>query len=205
MNLDIDMIRGDTLNIQFEIESDTVLDLTSDDFNVTFSFKRSPTDNSYVFQKGKAAVTSPADNVFVIRVAPDDTVYLEPGYYFYDIQLNINDDIYTIALGKIHLEIDITRPPVVLPTFPYPDIDGDGTVTAVDASMVLTAYSNISSGQPSGLTPEQEDLADANRDGFINSIDASLILSFYSGCATGKYSNNQNGWTLYMSEFYSEE
>ena len=47
--MNIDMIRGDTVNIQFEVESDTVLDLTSDDFEITFSLKRSATDNVYVF------------------------------------------------------------------------------------------------------------------------------------------------------------
>ena len=200
MNLDI--IRGDTVNIQFEVESDTVLDLMSDDFKITFSLKRSATDNAYVFQKDKTAVTSPADNVFILRVAPEDTVNLIPGYYYYDLQLNIGTDVYTIAIGKIHLEIDVTSPPVVLPAFPYPDIDGNGTVTAIDASMVLTAYTNIQAGEPSGLTPEQEDLADANRDGIISSVDASLIMSFYSGCSTGTYTNNQAGWTTFMTEHY---
>lgn len=203
--MNIDMIRGDTLNIQLEIESDTVLDLTSDDFQITFSLKRSATDSTYVFQKDKTAVTSPADNVFILRVAPEDTTNLISGFYYYDIQLNIGDDIYTVAIGKLHLAIDITRPPVVLPTFPYPDIDGSGTVTATDASMVLTAYTNIQSGEPSGLTPEQENLADANRDGVINSVDASLIMSFYSGCATGRYVNNQNGWTAFMTEHYEPQ
>lgn len=200
--MNIDMIRGDTVNIQFEIESDTVLDLTSDDFEITFSLKRSATDNAYVFQKDKTAVTSPADNVFILRVAPEDTVNLIPGYYYYDLQLNIGDDIFTIAIGKFHIAIDITRPPAVLPAFPYPDIDGDGTVTAIDASLVLTAYTNIQAGEPSGLTPEQENLADANRDGIINSVDASLIMSFYSGCSTGEYTNNQAGWTTFMTEHY---
>lgn len=201
--MNIDMIRGDTLNIQFEVESDTVLDLSSDDFEITFSLKRSATDNAYVFQKDKTAVTSPADNVFILRVAPEDTVNLIPGYYYYDLQLNLSEDIFTIAIGKLHLEIDITRPPVILPDFPFPDIDGDGAVTAIDASLVLTAYSNIQTGEPSGLTPEQENLADANRDGIINSVDASLIMSFYSGCATGEYTNNQAGWTTYMTEHYT--
>lgn len=36
MNLDI--IRGDTVNIQFEVESDTVLELSSDNF-IRSSFK----------------------------------------------------------------------------------------------------------------------------------------------------------------------
>ena len=200
MNLDI--IRGDTVNIQFEIDSDTVFDLSNENFNVTFSLKKAATDTAYVFQKDKTAVTSPADNVFILRIAPEDTTNLVAGFYFYDIQLSIGDDIYTIALGKFNINIDITRPPVVLPSFPFPDIDGDGTITTTDASMVLNACANIQSGNPSGLTPEQEDLADTNRDGIINSVDASLIMSFVSGCLTGNYTNDQTGWNTFMAEHY---
>ena len=203
--MNIDTIRGDTLNIQFEIEADTVLDLEDDDFQITFSLKQAATDNAYVFQKDKTAVVSPSPNVFILRVAPDDTVNLVPGYYYYDIQLNIADDVYTIAIGKLHLEIDITRPPVVLPTFPYPDINDDGTVNSIDSSMVLTAYMNIASGEPSGLTAEQEDLADCNRDGIISSKDASLIMAYYSDCVAGLYTNDQAGWTTFMSEHYEQQ
>ena len=53
--MNIDMIRGDTLKIQFELESDTVLDLESEDFEITFSLKRSSTDAAYVFQKDKTS------------------------------------------------------------------------------------------------------------------------------------------------------
>ena len=200
MNLDI--IRGDTVNIQFEIDSDTVFDLSNENFNVTFSLKKAATDTAYVFQKDKTAVTSPANNVFILRIAPEDTTNLVAGFYFYDIQLSIGDDIYTIALGKFNINIDITRPPVVLPSFPFPDIDGDGTITTTDASMVLNACSNIQAGNQSGLTPEQEDLADTNRDGIINSVDASLIMSFVSGCLTGNYTNDQTGWNTFMAEHY---
>jgi hypothetical protein len=202
--MNIDTIRGDTLNIQFEIEADTVLDLDDNDFQITFSLKQAATDTAYVFQKDKTAVVSPSDNVFILRIAPEDTTELVPGYYYYDIQLNIGDDIYTIAIGKLHLEIDITRPPAVLPVFPYPDINNDGIVNSIDASMVLTAYMNLVDGNPSGLTPEQENLADCNRDGFINSKDASLLMAYVSDCAAGLYTNDQAGWTTYMTEHYVE-
>ena len=36
--MNIDMIRGDTLNVEFEIDSDTVLELSSDNF-IRSSFK----------------------------------------------------------------------------------------------------------------------------------------------------------------------
>ena len=82
----------------------------------------------------------------------------------------------------------------------FPDIDGDGRVTASDSSLILAAAANIGTGHESGLTPEQELLADANRDGSINAVDASLVLSFSAELGVGKYSNNQEGWTEFLSD-----
>lgn len=200
---DIEMIRGDTLSIAFGIDSDIVLDLSSDDFEITFSLKQSATDSAYVFQKDKTAVTQLAENSFVLRIAPEDTVDLFPGYYYYDIQLNIGDDVFTIALGQLQLVRDITRPPVVLPTFIYPDINGDGVVDVSDSILINQAYANIQAGQPSGLTEEQENLADCNRDGIIDSTDAALLMDYYSKCQGGSYTNNQAGWTEYMNAHYN--
>ena len=200
--MNIDMIRGDTLTVQFEIESNTVLDLEDNNYKITFSLKQSATSTDYVFQKDKTAVTQISQNNFKIRIAPEDTVNLVPGFYFYDLQLEIYDNVFTIAIGKLYLKADITRPPAELPEFPYPDIDGDGRVTSMDSSLVFAAYMNISTDEPSGLTPEQENLADCNRDGLIDVIDAQLILSYYAGCGSGKYTNNQEGWTAFMTEHY---
>ena len=82
----------------------------------------------------------------------------------------------------------------------FPDIDGDGRVTASDSSLILAAAANIGTGHESGLTPEQELLADVNRDGSINAVDASLVLSFAAELGVGKYSNNQEGWTEFLSD-----
>lgn len=203
--MDFASTRGDSIFIQFDIDSDIVLDLSSDDFEITFSLKQSATDSAYVFQKDKTAVTQLAENSFVLRIAPEDTVELFPGYYYYDIQLNIGDDVFTIALGQLQLVRDITRPPVVLPTFIYPDVNGDGIVDTSDAVLVMQAYANIQAGQPSGLTEEQENLADCDRNGIIDSTDAMLISSFYSACQGGTYTNNSAGWTEYMNARYGAQ
>lgn len=201
--MNIDMIRGDTVNIQFEVESDTVLDLSSDNFDVTFSLKQAATDTAYVFQKHKNAVTEISDNNFILRISPDDTAELIPGFYFYDIQLNIGDDVYTIALGMFQIIRDITLPPVPLPEFIYPDVDGDGVVDMEDYDLIMEAYTNIMTGSPSGLTAEQENLADANRDGRITATDASLVLGFITACTQGTYTNNSAGWIQYMTDRFT--
>ena len=82
----------------------------------------------------------------------------------------------------------------------YPDIDGNGRVTASDASLILAAAANIGAGRSSGLTPEQENIADVNRDGKINAVDASLVLSFAADLGVGKYSNDLAGWTEFLND-----
>ena len=47
------------------------------------------------------------------------------------------------------------------------DVNGDGTVDAVDASSVLAAYASKSSGKESPLYSYQESAADLNGDGVI--------------------------------------
>jgi len=82
----------------------------------------------------------------------------------------------------------------------YPDIDGDGRVTASDSSLILAAAANIGSGHESGLTPEQEVLADVNRDGSINAVDSSLVLSFAASAGAGNYQNSPEGWIDFLTD-----
>lgn len=65
------------------------------------------------------------------------------------------------------------------------DLNADGFVDAIDASMTLAAYANISTEKDSGLNDEQYEAADANYDGFVDAVDASLMLSYYAYVSTG--------------------
>ena len=87
----------------------------------------------------------------------------------------------------------------------YPDVDGDGRVTASDASLILSAASNLGVGRKSGLTPEQELLADVNRDGSINAVDASLVLSFAAASGAGNYSDTPEGWTEFLNDQHASD
>lgn len=148
---DFDHTRGDTLPIWFTL--DRAIDLTEETTKVTFSVKEVETDNNYVFQVDKTAVTEVETevNTYMLRVAPELTVDRPLGRYYYDLELQTNGDVYTLVKGFMNLTFDITRPPVDLPTFVYPDVNADGTVSSVDATLVIRAYNNISMGEPSGL------------------------------------------------------
>lgn len=65
------------------------------------------------------------------------------------------------------------------------DVNTDGFIDSSDASLILEAYSNLSTGSASGLDEEQSAAADVNEDGIIDSTDASVILSYYAFISTG--------------------
>ena len=66
------------------------------------------------------------------------------------------------------------------------DIDDNGTIDAIDASLALTEYASVSTGKGSTLTDNQFKAADVNNDKIIDAIDASNILTYYSMVSTGK-------------------
>ncbi|MBQ8296611.1 MAG: cellulase family glycosylhydrolase [Ruminococcus sp.] len=65
------------------------------------------------------------------------------------------------------------------------DINKDGTVNALDASDVLTAYAASATGQDTGFSANQTIAADADSNGAVNALDASIILTYYAYTATG--------------------
>lgn len=64
------------------------------------------------------------------------------------------------------------------------DVNGDRSINAVDASVVLTEYANVSSGRSSRLSSAQKSAADMNSNGKVDAVDASMILSKYANDAT---------------------
>lgn len=65
------------------------------------------------------------------------------------------------------------------------DVDFDGKIDAIDASLVLAEYRNIQTGGEPTFTPEQMIAADMDNDGHIDSTDASEILRIYTEQQTG--------------------
>lgn len=66
------------------------------------------------------------------------------------------------------------------------DINDNGIVDAVDASMTLGCYTMLSTTGDGGFNAGQKYAADVNRDGIIDAVDASKILSYYAYSSTVK-------------------
>ena len=82
-NMNLSMVRGDTLAFSFEVEGIDSLD------TAYFSCKANADDDAYV--------------------APEDTSNIEIGSYYYDLEIGVNSDIYTILKGVLKVEQDVTR------------------------------------------------------------------------------------------------
>lgn len=64
------------------------------------------------------------------------------------------------------------------------DIDFDGNINALDASLVLTYYAEVSTGKAPVLTDDEFYAGDYDSDGAVNALDASGILTYYAQKAT---------------------
>ena len=97
------MVKGDTFAFGFEIEG--VNDLE----NAFFSCKANRNDDTYAFQKALGdGIYKVADGKYGVRVAPDDTANIEAGLYYYDLQIQVNLDIFTVFIGQLEIVEGIT-------------------------------------------------------------------------------------------------
>lgn len=106
----LEMIKGDTLSFAVEIEFD---DKPQELEKVFFTCKNNLDDDDVVFQKtlGKGISFSKQERnkmYYVVRIAPEDTKDIESGYYFYDMQIELNSDVFTILTGALKVRHGIT-------------------------------------------------------------------------------------------------
>lgn len=108
MDRNLKMVRGDTFAFGIEYEFD---DKSKEDLDTCyFSCKLNPDDEEYVFQKSIGdGISKAGDNQYRVRVAPADTEGIDIGKYYYDLQIGLNNDIFTILKGILIIEREITR------------------------------------------------------------------------------------------------
>lgn len=113
MNDNLRMVRGDTFSFTIEIDG-----LTTDLTGAYFSCKKNKDDNDYIFQKSlsdgivKSAETDTSKS-YKITVAPADTNEIVEGNYYYDLQIEVSDEVFTPLIGILNIVADITRASVI--------------------------------------------------------------------------------------------
>lgn len=100
---------------------------------------------------------------------------------------NLGDDSNGQAMNK-HIfsvpakgAIEIVADPAVI----IGDVNENGTIDGIDASIIITEYARLSVGVELSLTGRQFKAADVNSDGVLSAVDASAVLSYYAYVSVG--------------------
>lgn len=104
-NQNITFVKGDTLAFNVRVYDEDGLPMTVDSAYMTC--KKMPTKTEVIFQKSLEDGISQEGGVMTVRVAPEDTKEADAGEYFYDFQIGVGDDIFTIMIGTLSLEQDV--------------------------------------------------------------------------------------------------
>lgn len=98
----VTMTRGDTMSFNMELDG-------IDELDTAFLTCRKNHTEPAVFQKSIGdGITKLDDGLYVVRIAPEDTEGLQVGKYYYDLELGVNGDRFTILKGILEITQDVT-------------------------------------------------------------------------------------------------
>lgn len=105
--LNLEMTRGDTFGFGVDI-----VGIGQELESAYFTVKNNFDDKDFIFQKSlNNGITldsySGDDYIYRVRIAPSDTEELEPKKYYYDLEISVNGDRYTLLKGILEIEFDI--------------------------------------------------------------------------------------------------
>ena len=102
----ITMTKGDTLSFNIFVTDSNGNAVTVD--SAYFTCKKVATDETTVFKKALGAGIEQDEDCLTVRVAPEDTEFVDAGLYFYDCQIGVDFDVFTILKGILTIEQDVT-------------------------------------------------------------------------------------------------
>ena len=103
---DIFLIRGDTYSIGFQVAMD--LTGTTVFFTAKADFDADPTDGNAVIAVEQTNHIDPTNGKTTIDLSATDTT-VQPGEYYYDIQIKDGSTITSIPARKLKVFADVTR------------------------------------------------------------------------------------------------
>lgn len=99
------MIRGDTFSFDVVLSDLDGASIRS----IYFTVKKKATDTTAVFQKTLTdGITLTEETTYRVRVAPEDTNGVAAGRYTYDLQIGVENDVYTVLMGSLQILQDVT-------------------------------------------------------------------------------------------------
>lgn len=98
----LQMYRGDTMSFAVSISG------LDQDLDTAF-FTCKDRSGNVVFQKSLGdGITKESTGVYRVRVAPSDTESVACGKYLYDLQIEANEDKFTVMKGVLQIDQDVT-------------------------------------------------------------------------------------------------
>ena len=123
---DLEMVKNDTLSFNFQLQG---LE-GQQPFNILFTCKNNPDDEEYIFQRqigdGISLLSYDAETdiaTYTLRIAPDNTETMSCGRYFYDLEVTVNSDVFTLMRGRLELLWEASSGSAPAPTPAYEDGD----------------------------------------------------------------------------------
>ena len=189
----LQMVVGDTESFGFELSDSQGGAITLN--TAYFSCKNNAQDPTYVFQKSlNNGITAAGNNQFIIRIAPEDTALLNPGQYWYDLEIGVDNDIFTIFRGVLELVPEITDPnSIVYTSVEWGNITGtlsdqtdlqnalNAKVNTSSLSAVATSGSYTDLSNKPSIPSKTSDLT--NDSNFVVSTDLATVAT------TGSYTD----------------
>lgn len=109
MDCSLTMVRGDSMSFNLVLDGVETLD------SAFFSVKKSLEATEYILQKSigdgitkQEGVGDQGDGLYCVRIAPEDTENIEAGNYYYDCQISVDGDVFTVLRGILKIEQDVT-------------------------------------------------------------------------------------------------
>lgn len=102
----ITMTRGDTLSFNISVTDSNGNAVTVD--SADFTCKKLGSDETNVFRKTLGTGIYQDEECLTVRVDPNDTKNVDAGRYFYDCQIGVGVDVFTILKGILTIEQDVT-------------------------------------------------------------------------------------------------
>lgn len=105
METNISMVKGDTFSFGLELEG-----LEQDLDTAYLTVKESYDDDMPLFQKSLGDGIEKVElGEYTVRIAPEDTQNVEARRYFYDLQIGVNSDVFTIIRGILWVKNSVTE------------------------------------------------------------------------------------------------
>ena len=105
-NLNLETTKGDTLSFGVAI-----IDLGQEVEEAYFTVKNNYDDYPLFTKSLNNGIEldhiEGQDYYYRVRIAPSDTENLEPKKYYYDFEIRLNNDVFTVLKGILDIEFDV--------------------------------------------------------------------------------------------------